>query len=238
MDSEIIEYRRQTIKGRFKITRRFCKFYLNKFRPLTKLEERDQRQARDMYRSYIFVGAVGFGFMSLKYRKMRFSMMEAHEAPRDYQMLNKVLTDSGMAFTGYMMAHYLSCDYIYKHRQYVIERMHCERQNNFDRDTYDLGVKIENADGTQTEENRLLDEYIFAQYVSQSDADITGEWEQPQELKEDIEIKKERLEAYHAKQNKKRKEEEQDGYDDEEAAMLLKLQNIHKEFENTKKKKD
>ena len=42
--------------------------------------------------------------------------MEAHEAPRNYQMLNNVLTDSAMAFTGYMIGHYLSCDYIYKHR--------------------------------------------------------------------------------------------------------------------------
>ena len=76
----------------------------------------DQKRSRDMYRRFIFVGAVGMGFMSLRFRKFRYSIMESHEAPRNYNMINNIMTDSAMAFTGYMIGHFLSCDYIYKHR--------------------------------------------------------------------------------------------------------------------------
>jgi hypothetical protein len=50
-----------------------------------------------------------------------------------------------------MGSHLIACDYIYKHRQYVIERLHFERAAKFQRDTFDLG-----------ENNELLKEYPFA----------------------------------------------------------------------------
>ena len=61
-------------------------------------------------------------------------------------MLGKLMNDIFMGVLGYLGSHLMSCDYIYKHRQYVIERMHFERENGFNRDTFDLGavVKIEN----------------------------------------------------------------------------------------------
>ena len=71
------------------------------------------------------------GFMSLRYRRFKFSQIEAHEAPRDYNMLGNIMNDSIMAFTGYLMGHYMACDWIYKHRQYIIERLHFERDQGF-----------------------------------------------------------------------------------------------------------
>ena len=35
MEQEIIEYRRQSIKGKLLMSKKFSKFYLNKFRPIT-----------------------------------------------------------------------------------------------------------------------------------------------------------------------------------------------------------
>ena len=53
-------------------------------------------------------------------------------------MIGALVNDLMMAGVGYMGAHLISCDYIYKHRQYVVERLVFERNNNFDRDTFDL----------------------------------------------------------------------------------------------------
>ena len=73
-------------------------------------------------------------------------------------MLGNVLNDIMMITLGYMGSHLIAVDYIYKHRQYVIERLHFERAAKFDRDTFDLG-----------EGGKMLKEYPFAEYVSQSD---------------------------------------------------------------------
>tara|TARA_B110000285_G_C14762921_1_gene440363 strand:- start:274 stop:438 length:165 start_codon:yes stop_codon:yes gene_type:complete len=54
--------------------------------------------------------------MSLRYRRMKYAGIEAHEAPRDYNMVGNIINDSIMAFSGYLMGHYMACDWIYKHR--------------------------------------------------------------------------------------------------------------------------
>jgi hypothetical protein len=53
-------------------------------------------------------------------------------------MGGNILNDISLAVIGYFSFHLLSCDYIYKHRQYVIERLAFEKQNAFDRDNFDL----------------------------------------------------------------------------------------------------
>ena len=72
-------------------------------------------------------GALTMGFMSLKLRRFKYAGMEHHEAPRDYNMIFNIMNDAIMGFTGYLGAQWFACDYTYKHRQYILERMHFER---------------------------------------------------------------------------------------------------------------
>ena len=73
-------------------------------------------------------------------------------------ILGNFINDFFIGCCGYLASHLICCDYTYKHRQYVIERMIFEKDNNINRDTYDLGTKLVNGQ----EENVLLDEYPFA----------------------------------------------------------------------------
>ena len=60
--------------------------------------------------------------------------MKAEEAPRDYNMAQKVLNDAILALVGYCGGHLIACDYAYKHRQYIIQRIYFEKNYpNFDR---------------------------------------------------------------------------------------------------------
>jgi hypothetical protein len=61
-------------------------------------------------------GAILLGFASLKMRTIKFGMMKAEEAPRDYNMAQKVLNDAILALVGYCGGHLIACDYAYKHR--------------------------------------------------------------------------------------------------------------------------
>ena len=61
---------------------------------------------------------------------MKYSMIEAHEAGRDNQFFLGVLNDLTFALIGYFSGHLIACDYIYKHRQYILERLYFERQNS------------------------------------------------------------------------------------------------------------
>ena len=76
--------------------------------------------------------------------------MEVHEAPRDPNILSNVLNDMICGVTGYLTAHLICCDYIYKHRQYVIERINFEKEFGFQRDVFDLAAAAE------AEKNNLL----------------------------------------------------------------------------------
>ena len=113
-----------------------------------------------MYQMFVIVGSLTMGFASYRIRKARIAAIDYHNAPRDMNILGALINDLMMAAIGYMGSHLLCCDYIYKHRQYVVERLVFERNNNFDRDTYDLSLS--NPDG----QNRLLKEYPFADFVS------------------------------------------------------------------------
>ena len=120
------------------ISKKFSKFYLNRFRPITIQEDHDVQRARNMYRSFTMLGAIGMGLLSFKYRKMKVASIENYEAKVDPNLLSHVLNDMSLAALGYFVSHIFVCDYIYKHRQYVIERMHYERDVCFDRDNFDI----------------------------------------------------------------------------------------------------
>ena len=116
MEQEIIEYRRQSIKGKLLMSKKFCKFYLNRFRPLTVQENEDQERAKNMYRSFMLLGTLGMGLASLKFRKFKLSQIANHEAKRDPNMGGNIINDMSFALLGYIGTHLLSIDYIYKHR--------------------------------------------------------------------------------------------------------------------------
>ena len=113
------------------MSKKFGKFYLNRFRPITIQEDHDVQRASNMYRAFTLLGALGMGFISFRMRKFKVAKMEHHEAGRDPNMLGHILNDIILASLGYVGAHLMCCDYIYKHRQYVIERMHFEREVGF-----------------------------------------------------------------------------------------------------------
>ena len=122
-------------------------------------------------------------------------------------MGGNVINDISFAFLGYIASHLLSLDYIYKHRQYIIERLHFERQNNFDRDTFDLeAARIASGQASEPdsqklkEKNLLLQEYPFAEFVTQSDLDIRTNRLQSPEEQEHIAVQKERIDLYYKKQ--------------------------------------
>jgi hypothetical protein len=103
-----------------------------------------------MYRNFTLLGAVSAGLLSFRYRKFKLSQMEVHEATRDPNILSNILNDMMCGITGYLISHLICCDYIYKHRQYVIERVNFEKEFGFKRDVFDLAAAAE------AEKNNLL----------------------------------------------------------------------------------
>ena len=67
--------------------------------------------------------------MSFKFRRLKVSMIEAHEAPRDLNLISGYINDAVSVVCGYMMGHIIACDYLYKRRPYVIERLYVEKKN-------------------------------------------------------------------------------------------------------------
>jgi hypothetical protein len=123
-----------------KISKKFAKFYVNRFRPITKYEDKDVQRSREAYRGFVLVGAIGCGFFSYMRRKGFYASTEYYNMPRDLNLLGALVNDLFCAAIGYVGAHLFCCDYIYKNRQYVIERLHYERSINFNRDQFDISV--------------------------------------------------------------------------------------------------
>jgi hypothetical protein len=115
--------------------------------------------------------------MSYRYRRMKMSMVEAHDAAKNvsaFSMLH-VFNDAIMAFMGFTFGNLISADYIYKRRIYVIERLYFEKQQNFNRYTYNTGGK-------------LSQEYPFAEYITLRDKDIIEDRIHPREIEEETAI--------------------------------------------------
>ena len=98
------------------MAKKFSKFYLNRFRPITKLEDNDVRRASITYKGFTLIFGVTLGYLSYRMRKRAFGVMENYEAPRDPQLLSALVQDLGAAFAGYILGHLYACDYIYKNR--------------------------------------------------------------------------------------------------------------------------
>ena len=77
-----------------------------------------------------------------------------------------------MVFLGYTFGNLLACDYIYKRRIYIIERLHFEKNSGFNRYAFRL------------EGDQLLDEYPFADYVQLKDKEIEEDRIHPAEVQE------------------------------------------------------
>jgi len=159
------------------IAKKFSKFYINQFVPLSKLEETDVTRSRNFYRTAIIVGAVSGGFLSFKMRAMRYNLMKAEEAPRDLNLPLNILNDATVGIVGFFMGHLVGCDYIYKHRQYVHMRLCYESKANMTR---------RKEDQIRDYEGQLPDEYPFrdftSEYMFMSDSDIIGDRMRPQEM--------------------------------------------------------
>lgn len=194
-----------------------------------------------MYRSFTLLGAVGLGLLSYRFRKFRISKAGFENAPREYNMIGNVINDALTGLCGYIVAHLITCDYIYKHRQYVIERMHLERELGFDRDTFDLAAAaalerkklLENVDANNEalnlrpasgKENKHLIEYPFAEFVTKSDKALYFDRIRSPEEQEHISIQKENIENYAASVAKRRLEvEETEAKEQEEAIEMAKM---------------
>eukprot|EP00347_Sterkiella_histriomuscorum_P018143 403346627 len=201
MEEEYMKYRQASIKGKLVIAKRFSKFYINQFQPLTKLEHNDKQKSRQGYQMFTFFGALSFGFFSYRFRRASYSMIEAHEASRDMGLMMGYLNDLFAAVVGFMLGHLYSVDYIYKHRQYVIERLFFEKQNNYNRNS----IAMEN-------EFHLMKEYPFAQYVSMSDKDIEESRVHPMEVKENTQEIKDQFEQLQKQYEENRQKQEQKQY--------------------------
>ena len=102
------------------ISKKFANFYFNKFKPITKLEETDVKRSRYFYRAFSMGGAIAFGYISFKMRRIRIGSLESNLAPMDSELAINILNDLMFGVMGYFCGHLMSCDYIYKHRQYVL----------------------------------------------------------------------------------------------------------------------
>lgn len=65
------------------MSKRFTKFYFRQFKPITQLEQADLDRARLTYKGFTFITCLTCGFMSYRYRRMRVSMLEAHETAKN-----------------------------------------------------------------------------------------------------------------------------------------------------------
>lgn len=104
---------------------------MNGFRPITKLEKQDLDKSRNLYRGFTFFGALTCGFMSYRFRRLKISTLQPHEAPRESNFIvNVILNDALSALLGYTLGNLIACDYTYKRRMYVLERLYFEKQNS------------------------------------------------------------------------------------------------------------
>lgn len=61
---------------------------------------------------------------------MKISMIESHEAKMDNNLLISVLNDALSVVLGYTFGNLVACDYIYKRRTYILERLYVEKNNS------------------------------------------------------------------------------------------------------------
>lgn len=112
-------------------------------------------------------------------------MLEPHQAAQNTSAFSfqYVINDAISAFLGFTLGNLIACDYIYKRRIYIVERLHFEKQSNFNRYTFD----------SRLEDGKLPDEYPFAEYVTLKDKEIVEDRIHPREVVEQNKQMRERM---------------------------------------------
>lgn len=115
MEDEYARYRQSNMKGKMQISKRFTKYYIRDFIGVTNLEISDQSRSKNMYRAFTVGGAVTFGYMSFKMRRLQIGALGENLAPiKDTTLASSILNDCLAGLVGYLFGHFLSMDYIYK----------------------------------------------------------------------------------------------------------------------------
>ena len=83
------------------MTKKFSKFYLNTYRPMTKLEKEDLDRSRNMYRAFTVAGALVFGFVSFRFRRGKIGAEDTAGATRENHLPLYILNDVCMGFIGF-----------------------------------------------------------------------------------------------------------------------------------------
>ena len=103
MEEEYIRYRQASWKGKLIISKKFCKHYLNEFRPITKLEDNDLQRARYHYRGFTAAGAILFGFVSFRFRRAKMGSLETAGVSRENNLPLYIMNDFMAGFIGYCL---------------------------------------------------------------------------------------------------------------------------------------
>ena len=116
MEEEFIRYRNASFKGKLIIGKQFTKWYFNKFRPITELEQSDLNRSRQYYHMMTAGLTILFGFLSFRFRRAQSGSMETAGVSRENNLPLYILNDAMAAFLGFCGGQILAADYIYKHR--------------------------------------------------------------------------------------------------------------------------
>lgn len=71
MQEEFIRFQQASLKQRLLISKKFSNFYLNRFNPVTRLEETDIERSRFHYRCFTMVMAIACGYGSFRFRRLK-----------------------------------------------------------------------------------------------------------------------------------------------------------------------
>ena len=140
-------------------------------------------------------GAIAFGYISFKMRRIRVGSLESNLAPMDTELAINILNDLMFGIIGYFCGHLLSCDYIYKHRQYVLQRIYLENDRKISDRTTLLKGSLE-----------LLDDYPLNGEGIVRDSFIKEERIHPQEVTENVAEVREQVEKYQEQYMKRKSE--------------------------------
>jgi hypothetical protein len=172
------------------ITKKFSKFYLNTFEPVTKLEQTDVERSRYMYRAFTIGGACAFGYVSFKIRRGHIGAQGVEHAARENELAMNMLNDALSGLLGFFIGHFISCDYMYKHRQYVLQRIYLENTRG-----------VMNRKSLLKEPNVMLLEYPLRDSTILLDKDLIEDRLNPEEAEENTKQLKERVEKWEQNYN-------------------------------------
>ena len=167
------------------MSKRFAKYYFNEFRPITQLESRDLDNSKNMYRAFTATGALLCGFISFRVRRAQAGAAGAQGISKENNLPLYMLNDLMFGFIGFVCGQFFSQDYIYKQRQYVIERQMIEKRLNW------------NNRNTMPKDAPLLEEYPLTSYVKVSDQYIQEDRMNPKEQEGHEKAIKKNVENYH-----------------------------------------